>query len=373
MKLRNNTLLIVGVTIISLILILYVVSNFIFVNTLFNVEEELAYNNVGIVNNYLFKELSELNDSSYKWGELGYFSPQSSITDKYTAHIISGSQVDYIIVLNANNQVEYAKSFNSSSKTFNNISKNVQTYISTNQQLTNITNPNSNNEGVLLLNNQTILISSNTINPINGSEGGTLILGTNLNSADISNITGNQNNSISFIPFSNPNNYPNYEGINSKLTQNSPIWTYSNLNTVQGISILRNSQGQAVLQSVVNAPHNIINNAYLTFDYLIGSFILGGSILALIIMAYIDRMVLIRLKSLCEGVRNITKKLDLSKRLPVVGDDELSLLTTNINEMLRSMEISSDTVQKSRLKYKSIFNNTGTAMSFHEYDGKFPW
>jgi methyl-accepting chemotaxis protein len=63
-------------------------------------------------------------------------------------------------------------------------------------------------------------------------------------------------------------------------------------------------------------------------------------------MAYIDRMVLIRLKSLCEGVRNITKKLDLSKRLPVVGDDELSLLTTNINEMLRSMEISSDTVQK---------------------------
>jgi sensor domain CHASE-containing protein len=126
MKLRNNTLLIVGVTIISLILILYVVSNFIFVNTLFNVEEELAYNNVGIVNNYLFKELSELNDSSYKWGELGYFSPQSSITDKYTAHIISGSQVDYIIVLNANNQVEYAKSFNSSSKTFNNISKNVQ-------------------------------------------------------------------------------------------------------------------------------------------------------------------------------------------------------------------------------------------------------
>ena len=73
MKLRNNTLLIVGVTIISLILILYVISNFIFVNTLSNVEEEITYNNVGIVNNYLFKELSELNDSSYKWGQSGYF------------------------------------------------------------------------------------------------------------------------------------------------------------------------------------------------------------------------------------------------------------------------------------------------------------
>ena len=102
-----------------------------------------------------------------------------------------------------------------------------------------------------------------------------------------------------------------------------------------------------------------------------GSFILGGSILALIILVYVDRMVLIRLKSLCEGVRNITHKLDLSKRLPVVGNDELSLLSTNINEMLESMEESSDTVQKSRLKYKSIFNNTGTPMSFHEYDGKF--
>lgn len=371
MKLRNNTLLIVGVTIICLVLILYVISNFIFIKSLTNVEEDITYNNVGIVNNYIFKELSELNASSYKWGHMGYFSPQSNITDNYTEQIISGSQVDYIMVLNSNNQVTYAKSFNSSSKTFNNIPKNVQTYISSNQQLTNNTNPNSNPEGVLLLNNQTILISSNIINPVNGNDRGTLILGTNLNPTEINNITSNQNNSVSFIPFSNPNNYPNYEGINPKLTQNSPIWTQSYLNTVQGVSILRNNQGEAVLQSVVNVPHNIINNAYLAFDYLIGSFILAGSILAMIILVYIDQMVLIRLKSLCEGVRNITRKLDFSTRLPVVGGDELSLLATNINKMLESVEVSSDTVQKSHLKYKSIFNNTGTAMSFHEYDGKF--
>ncbi len=371
MKLRNNTLLIVGVTIIGLILILYVVSNFIIINTLSNVEEEITNNNVGIVNNYIFKELSELNSSSYKWGQNGYFSSQSTITDEYTKQIISGSQVNYIIVLNNNNQVIYAKSFNSSSQTLNNIPKNVQTYVSTNQQITNVTNPKSNPEGVLLLNNQTILVSSNTIKPVNGSDGGTLILGTNLNPADINNITGNQNNSVSFIPFLNPGNYPNYQGINSNLTQNSPIWTQSYLNNVKGVTVLRNNQGEAVLQSVVYAPHSIINNAYLTFDYLIGSFILGGSILAVIILVYIDQMVLIRLKSLCEGVRSITRKLDLSSRLPVVGNDELSHLTTNINRMLGSMELSSDAVQKSRLKYKSIFNNTGTAMSFHEYDGKF--
>ena len=67
----------------------------------------------------------------------------------------------------------------------------------------------------------------------------------------------------------------------------------------------------------------------------------------------------------------ITQRDDPHGRLTVEGDDELSDLTNNINQMLESMENSREIVSKSRLKYKNVFNNTGTAMTIHGSDGKF--
>ena len=349
-------------------MILYIISNFLFINNLSDIEDQITYNDVGVVNNYILKELSDLNTTSYKWGQMDYFSAQSpnGISDDHVKQIISGSQIDFIMVLDSKNKIIYAKSFNSSSQTFSNISEDVQTYVSSNQQLINITDTTNNPEGVLLLKNKSILISSNTIKRINGSSSssGTLILGRDLNSIEINKILGNHNSSLSLLPFGNSNSFPIYEGIDSGFSQNSPIWINNSLTGVQGISILRNKQGVAVIEMDINEAHNILNNAYMTLYYFIVIFILVGSFLAVIILFYLDKMVLYRLKFLSENVRKITQKMDHSKRLPVKGNDELSLLTNNINQMLNLEEIRTaelegayESLEVSKEHYLTLFNS----------------
>ena len=58
MKLRDKTLIVVGATILASILILYIISNFLFITNLSDVEDNIGHNNVEIINNYILKELS---------------------------------------------------------------------------------------------------------------------------------------------------------------------------------------------------------------------------------------------------------------------------------------------------------------------------
>ena len=113
-----------------------------------------------------------------------------------------------------------------------------------------------------------------------------------------------------------------------------PSWVNNTINGVQGVSIFRNKQGVAVIEMDLKEAHNILNNAYMTLYYFIASFLLVGSILVLIILFYLDKMVLLRIKFLSDNVNKINPNIEKIKQLPVKGNDELTLLTTNINPML---------------------------------------
>lgn len=71
---------------------------------------------------------------------------------------------------------------------------------------------------------------------------------------------------------------------------------------------------------------------------------------------------LYRLDKIIDSVILIGRKNDLSRRVPVLGDDELSDLSVSVNKMLGSLQESSHKLQKSEERYRSIFENTGTVM-----------
>ena len=83
---------------------------------------------------------------------------------------------------------------------------------------------------------------------------------------------------------------------------------------------------------------------------------------AFLIYNYLDRNLLRRLDKITSSVVKIGKSNDLSGRVPVLGDDELANLAISVNEMLKSLEKSNIELKKSREGYKTIFENTGTAM-----------
>lgn len=366
MNLRVKTLFVVCLTILCLTILLLIISNFLFINNLSDIEENIAYNDAGILNEQVVKELLELNSSTAK---LAKQNPSLNFNNTTLEQLISNTNIQLVMVLDTRNQPEYSKYYTQSNGSLTNFTEPVQTYLSKQDELTNSTSENYNPNGVLLLDNQTFLIASIKMKT-SGGDTKTLITGTPLDQTGIQKVLGNQNSSFKFTPLST-RQLPFYGGVDANFTQNSPIWINNFNGNVQGISILRNKQGEAIFDLEVDEPHTIFNNAYETFSYLLVAFIVSGSLLALIVLFYIDRMVLARLKHLTERVKVITRRNDPHQRIGVDGDDELSDLTKNINQMLESMETSREIVSKSRLKYKNVFNNTGTAMTIHGNDGKF--
>ncbi|MGZ7120013.1 MAG: histidine kinase dimerization/phosphoacceptor domain -containing protein, partial [Methanobacterium sp.] len=96
--------------------------------------------------------------------------------------------------------------------------------------------------------------------------------------------------------------------------------------------------------------------------YFILSLIIAGLISAIFVLYYLDNSVLYRLDKIIKSVTSIGKKNDLTARVPVLGDDELSDLSTSVNNMLGSLQESTYNLKKSEERYKAIFENTGTAM-----------
>ena len=81
-----------------------------------------------------------------------------------------------------------------------------------------------------------------------------------------------------------------------------------------------------------------------------------------LVLYYLDRNVLNRLDKIISDIMDIGKKGDLKRRVKVSGDDELSDLASSINNTFHALQKSEKQLEDSEEKYRSIFENTGTAM-----------
>ena len=88
--------------------------------------------------------------------------------------------------------------------------------------------------------------------------------------------------------------------------------------------------------------------------YLLGSVALAGVGLVGCTLLLLERLVLSRLSGLAKAVNHVSSSQDLSVRLPVTGEDELSDLAHTINGMLRrSPEADSEQLEE-KARYRAV-------------------
>jgi PAS domain S-box-containing protein len=110
-------------------------------------------------------------------------------------------------------------------------------------------------------------------------------------------------------------------------------------------------------------------NSYLSSVlYFIVSILLVGIVFVAINLYMLDKNVLHRLDRIVDEIRVIGKKGDLRRRVSVSGNDELSDLALSINGTFIALQRSERDLEDSERKYRSIFENTGTAMIITDDD-----
>ena len=127
-----------------------------------------------------------------------------------------------------------------------------------------------------------------------------------------------------------------------------------NSDTVAGYGVLDDVYGEPVLVMEVDLPRDIHHQGQTTMLYLLLAQA-GIAILAGIVGTYaVERSLLLRLLRLSNGVVKVRTTGDLSERLEVTGNDELTTLEMSINSMLASLEKSQKELRESEAQNKAL-------------------
>ncbi len=142
-----------------------------------------------------------------------------------------------------------------------------------------------------------------------------------------------------------------------------------NDNSIAGYDIIDDVFGNPALILRVEQPRPFYTKGKETIVYIILSTLGMGIVIAAIAMVLLSKILLSRLLSLDTAVKRISASDDLSARVEVVGDDELSNLSQAINNMLASLDLSRQKLHESENRYHAIVEDQSELICRFRRDG----
>lgn len=354
-----------SVILLSLILSFFIISEVFFINTAVDTENQYANMVVKNTLNSLKNDLEAINNTANDWSQYDaaynfvknnntQFKERSLIDDTF-----SRLNINFIIFTNTRGDIVFSKAVDLQSKKeipmYSNINNVTRDYIQYLQEKNT-----TESSGFIFINGRPLMLVTKPVLR-SGGEGpspGYMIMGRYLDTYVSSSLP--ENSKLSITPV---NSTKDLEVFNNSNINQSPfvIKTTSN-DFLTGYSILRSSSGRPSLILKVEMPRSIYKSSQRTILLLALLLLISGIVASLLVYYYLDRNLLRRLDKITSSVLQIGKSNDLSGRVPILGDDELANLGISVNQMLKSLEKSNIELRKSREGYKTIFENTGTAM-----------
>jgi PAS domain S-box-containing protein len=375
MKLRSKTLIYSGIIITVLILILLLISQFVFLSTSTDYEQRYS-------NHVLKDELTGLNQTIFAMNETArdwsqwddaydYLSGNnpSFATNDLSLDTFARLDLNLIMYIDTNGTIKYGKAYNHENNEFVSLPGNLSSFNNESQIL------QSNNmqgyygllnlpEGPMIIISKPVLTSHDK-----GPSPGTLIMGRYLTPAELNKLINIPNSTLSIQGYSTADASPEFKTILPKLSNSTPT-TFKVLggNSIAAYGLLNDIYGNPSI-IVKSEMARTLYHAYLNIVYyFVGSLLLVGILFVILALYVLDKNLLNRLDKLMAEIVDIGKKGDIKRRVTVSGDDELGDLASTINSSLFSLQKFEKDLETSEKKYRNIFENTGTAMLIAEDD-----
>ncbi|MDD1729088.1 MAG: PAS domain S-box protein [Methanospirillum sp.] len=211
--------------------------------------------------------------------------------------------------------------------------------------------------GILMLPENPLLIVSQPIVYSNytGPARGVVIMGRYLNEEEISRLATLTQPSLSLTRITDPSLSPD---LISGLTQMSnpvpKVISAKNADYVAGYALIRDLYGDDALVLQITEYRNIYHQGINTTIQVILIILIGGFSLGLIVIVLLNRVILRRIASLASQVHSIGQSGSTTDHVVILGDDELSGLAGEINQMLETIEHTQKKVQTSEAQFRDL-------------------
>ena len=375
MKLRSKTLLFSSLILIALVVVLLSVSYVVFQGTYSGIETKYSYH-------VLNDEMSDFNNTILamnrtaqdwaQWDDAYTFVSGNNpgfITKDLPTNTFNRLDVNLIIFVNNNGKVMYGKAYDLQTQQYISLPENLTSFTKDSPLL--VHDNSTGMSGILNLPEGPMIIITQPIVTGHGQGPvkGTLIMGRYINAAQLTPLINIPNGTLSVTSY-NSTNQPLDVG---KILPNLNITTPTSVqrlgpNSIAAYTLINDIYGNPSVILKSQMPRTLYNSYIDTVLYFIITIILFGVFFVGLVLYSLDKNVLTRLDRIMGEIRIIGKKGDLKDRITVTGKDELSDLASSINSTVQALQKSEKNLEDSEKKYRSIFENTGTAMLIADED-----
>jgi PAS domain S-box-containing protein len=354
MSIRIKILLVILATTLILSGAIFSFSRIIIDNNYTNLEKDNVRQEVSRVISAYQTSLDHLNTLNHDWSAWDdTYNFVQTPNDDYikvnpTDTTFINAKLNYIFIINKSGEIVYSKGFDLAQQQEVPVPENVQEQLTADKILAH-ENVTSSLTGILLLRENPLIFSSQ---PIITSEGkgpieGTIIMARYLDEKVINSLQETVHLPVSITNTPDNDSPVELQNAFAALAGSDSIFVQpENGKTIAGYALIKDAYDKPALILKTELPRNIYAQGQSTLNRLTFISIMLNGLLIVTLILLINRLVISRLKSLSNNVNRIRANGNLADRVQAVGNDELSSLGFNINEMLTAIQTSQDLLQK---------------------------
>lgn len=381
MTLRKKTILIIGLTIISLIVTINIAAYTILGGGLTRLERQDTAKSVQQGLNAVYNEVNALNmklSDWAKWDDTYQFIEDHNeeyIRSNLVDATLAGLRVNLLAFIDTSGELVYIKGYDIDLGKGVNVSEATRKLIIDSSKglkmdsgLKGIVNSP---EGPMMIASQPIVKSSGE-----GVPKGTIIMARYMNDIEVARISELTKLSISEYTISEASFLPQLKAILHELLQkdDSIVVKPENSNSISGYTALKDISGKPLLIIKVTVPREIFEFGNKSIKFFLAALLIGGLVIGGIMLFLLEKLVLLRLALLSRRVEDIGETGNLSERINMPGNDELSGLAADVNKMLGALEKSQIQLKESEYKYRHLFESMLDGFAYYKIvngsDGK---
>jgi len=213
--------------------------------------------------------------------------------------------------------------------------------------------------GILVLPETTLLVQSFPANVkgIYGPIQGRAIFARFLDATEVARLAEQTHLSLALYRLDDSQMPDDFLAVQSRLSDEAPVVTQPlSGDTVAGYGLLKDVYGNPAMIIRADMPRDIYHQGQQTVYWLIAYLTAAFVAFALVVIILMNRVILSRLLGLSKGVDSVRETGDLTERVAVEGEDEVSRLGEAINGMLASLDKSQHELAEREAEKRALLN-----------------
>ncbi|MEP0945648.1 MULTISPECIES: adenylate/guanylate cyclase domain-containing protein [Cyanophyceae] len=368
MKLRHKTLLLTTLPLLGLMAILYGSFSVILQRSYSRLEQQDAQRNLQRVDGVLAGDLAQLQSLTEDWAAWNdtYTFIQDGNADYLESNLskyaLERLQLNAIAFVNPEGEIVYGTGYDLDNRIFLPLPPNLAQQLTPTSPLMEFEHLASHHQGLVMVDGQLMLV---VVEPIlrsdsTGPSRGALLMGRTLSASVVESLAQRTRLDLQLYSLGQNELSESLRPILTTLgdrTDSATLVRPQNAETLTGYTLWPDIYGapQALLE--VKLPRDIYRQGLISRHYLGWSLLGSCLVFTSGMLLLLDRVILLRLLGLSQQVQHIGRSNDLTQRVSVQGNDELSSLGQQINDMLGELQISNKKLAQEQQKAEQLLLN----------------